>query len=292
MQTLCNPHLTIAVSEHGAELTSLCDAAGHEYLWCADPAYWKRHSPVLFPIVGSVWQGVYRSHGCEYQLSQHGFARDMDFVLVSATDDEVWYRLESNEDTMLRYPYVFRLEIGYRLIENRVRVMWRVNNIGDEPMAFQIGAHPAFYWPEQVVKDTDVLAYFAMDTQETTLTRSVITDGGCVGDTAPVAIEVGGYLPLTFETFSRDAIVLENNQVHRVTLCRNDRTPYLTLEFSSPLVGLWSPPGRHAPFICIEPWWGRTDRTHYAGAYEDKEWIQHAAVGETFEVYYDIIVEK
>ena len=83
MRSLSNQYLTIRVADHGAELSGIvANATGKEYLWQADPAFWKRHSPVLFPIVGSVWEGKYRQDGATYSLSQHGFARDRDFTLV------------------------------------------------------------------------------------------------------------------------------------------------------------------------------------------------------------------
>lgn len=287
MKTLTNTALSIAVKEDGAELCSLRSASGCEYLWSADPAYWKRHAPVLFPIVGSVWQGAYRSHGRTYHLSQHGFARDMRFALISETQDELWYRLSSSDETLEKYPYAFRLEVGYRLLENGVRVMWRVSNPGNEEMAYQIGAHPAFFWPEG--REGDVLGYFHFDTQAPTLTRSTL-EQGCVAGEATVHLEEGGYLPLTYELFSGDALVLEHDQVHEVTLCDAARHPYLKVTFSSPLVGLWSPPGKEAPFVCIEPWWGRTDRAHYAGDFEHREWMQHLAPGATAEYHYDILI--
>ena len=79
MKTLSNELLTIAVSESGAELCSILDRHQTEYLWQADPAFWKRHSPVLFPIVGAVWNNEFRHDGKTYTMGQHGFARDMDF---------------------------------------------------------------------------------------------------------------------------------------------------------------------------------------------------------------------
>lgn len=89
MKTVSNQELTIRVSEHGAELSSIvANATGKEYLWQADPAFWKRHSPVLFPIVGSVWKAEYRNEGTVYPLSQHGFARDMDFTLIDEAENE------------------------------------------------------------------------------------------------------------------------------------------------------------------------------------------------------------
>ena len=147
MKTLSNSELTIRMSSHGAELCSIC-FRGREYLWQADPAYWKRHSPVLFPIVGSVWEGKYRHEGQTFELSQHGFARDMDFRLYSESPDEVHYRLEDSEETRAKYPFPFLLDIGYRIHGNCIDVLWEVSNPGDRPMHFQIGAHPAFYFPD------------------------------------------------------------------------------------------------------------------------------------------------
>ena len=95
MKTVSNQELTIRVSEHGAELSSIvANATGKEYLWQADPAFWKRHSPVLFPIVGSVWKAEYRNEGTVYPLSQHGFARDMDFTLIDEAENELRFALE------------------------------------------------------------------------------------------------------------------------------------------------------------------------------------------------------
>lgn len=146
MKTISNEQLTIQVSPHGAELCSIF-ANGKEYLWQADPAFWKRHSPVLFPIVGSVWENEYRNEGITYTLSQHGFARDMEFTLVSEKEDEVRYQLMSNEETLKKYPFPFCLEIGYRIQGKQIEVIWEVKNTGDKEMHFQIGAHPLSIGP-------------------------------------------------------------------------------------------------------------------------------------------------
>ena len=101
MTILRNGALTVEICEHGAELQSIRKGET-EYLWQGDPAYWGRRSPVLFPIVGSVWEKRYRVNGTEYELGQHGFARDMDFTLVSTSETEVRYRLESSEETLAK----------------------------------------------------------------------------------------------------------------------------------------------------------------------------------------------
>lgn len=305
MKTISNNQITISVKDHGAELASI-KHEGREYLWQADEVFWKRHSPVLFPIVGAVWNGEYRSHSNIYKMGQHGFARDMDFTLISQTDDELRYELLSSEETIKKYPYPFRLEIGYKLIDNKVRVMWHVENTDNESMSFQIGAHPAFFWPlltnndrergvsamEKPLADTDNRGFFKIESNSKTMPISVITEGGCVGKESEISLDEDGYLPLDINTFNNDALIFENSQVTKVTLCNNDKTPYLSLEFTSPLVGLWSPPKKRAPFVCIEPWYGRTDAVGFSGTYEEKPWMQTLESGKCFDAYYDIIIEK
>lgn len=303
MKTISNKYLTISVKDHGAELASI-KHNGREYLWQADEAFWKRHSPVLFPIVGSVWNGEYRSHGNTYKMGQHGFARDMDFTLISQTDNELRYELASSEDTIKKYPYPFRLEIGYKLIDNKVRVIWHVENTANHKMAFQIGAHPAFFWPmlsnndieggisamEKPLAETDNRGFFKIESTAKTMPVSVITEGGCVGRESEINLDDEGYLPLDINTFNNDALIFENSQVTKVTLCDKDKNPYISLEFSSPLVGLWSPPKKRAPFVCIEPWYGRTDAVGFSANYEEKPWIQTLESGKSFDAYYDITI--
>lgn len=303
MNTISNKQLTISVKKHGAELASI-KHDGREYLWQADEAFWKRHSPVLFPIVGAVWNGEYRSHGNTYRMGQHGFARDMDFTLISQTEDELRYELVSTEETIKKYPYPFRLEIGYKLIGNKVRVLWHVENTGKEMMAFQIGAHPAFFWPmltnddieggvpamEKPLAETDNRGFFKIESTAKTMPVSVITEGGCIGKEAKVSLNENGYLPLDVNTFDGDALIFENSQVTKVTLCDKDKVPYLSLEFTSPLVGLWSPPTKRAPFVCIEPWYGRTDAVGFDGNYEEKPWMQTLEPSRCFDACYDISI--
>ena len=288
MHTLKNDVLTVEVSEHGAELHSIRKGAT-EYLWQADPKFWARHSPVLFPIVGSVWDKLYRVDGKVYELGQHGFARDMDFVKVEGNDTEVFYRLESNDETLKKYPWPFRLEIGHKLKDNAIEVIWRVYNPGTEEMYFQIGAHPAFYYPDYD-PETDERGYFSFDRSEG-LECIRIMEKGCVDAVTkyPLEIPQDGLLPLRKDTFDViDTIMLQDSQIGRVTLHRNDGTPWLSLKFTAPVVGLWSPPTKNAPFICIEPWYGRCDRAGYTGDYRQKDWVNSLESGKEFEGIYTI----
>lgn len=295
MVQLKNSQLEITISEHGAELTSLRHN-GREYLWQADPAYWKRHSPVLFPIVGSVWDGQYRIGPNTYQLSQHGFARDMDFTLLKQTADTAWFRLTSTADTRARYPFDFQLEIGYHLHDQAVDVLWRVTNPStQQTLPFQIGAHPAFYWP-----DPQQLGYFQLGLSprvpeqcngKRLLAQSVIGQKGCKDPTLTRVLPLdNGLLPLTWDVFAHDALVFEDHQLDQVTLLDARMQPYLSVQFTAPVVGLWSPPGKQAPFVCIEPWYGRCDRVNYTGPFEQRDWMQQLEPQGTFQAQYTITI--
>lgn len=290
MEKLVNEVLTVEVSRHGAELTSIRKGST-EYLWQADPAFWGRRSPVLFPIVGSVWDARYRVGGKEFALGQHGFARDMEFSLVSCSETEVRYRLESSEDTLSKYPWPFSLEIAYRLHGNSLDVIWEVTNPGDEDMYFQIGAHPAFNYPDYDPDKTE-RGFFSFD-RKTGLECIRIQEKGCVDTMTkyPLELREDGLLPLDRETFdSIDTLMLQDSQISQVTLHRVSGEPWLRLDFTAPVVGLWSPPRRNAPFICIEPWYGRCDRVRYEGDYREKDWINRLEPAGRFSSIYTITV--
>ncbi len=288
MHGLKNELLSVTIKEHGAELASIMKG-DTEYLWQADPAFWGRHSPVLFPIVGSVWEAKYRVGEKEFALGQHGFARDMDFEFVEAGPQQARYRLSSNEETTAKYPWPFVLEITYRLHENKLDVIWEVCNPGAGDMYFQIGAHPAFYYPDYDSGKTE-RGYFSFD-RCGNLESIRIKEKGCVdaGTKYPLEVPLDGLLPIERDTFDDiDAIILEDSQVGKVTLHKNDGTPYLALSFDAPVVGLWSPPKKNAPFVCIEPWYGRCDRVGYKADYREKDWMNRLGAGERFRGGYTI----
>ena len=117
----------------------------------------------------------------------------------------------------------------------------------------------------------------------------LISEKGCAAPDKEYLLELtDGLLPLDIHSFDNDALILENSQVKEVTLYNKEKKPYLSLYFDTPVVGLWSPPAKNAPFVCIEPWYGRCDRAHYKGEYKDKDWMQHLAPGGVFKGGYTI----
>jgi galactose mutarotase-like enzyme len=265
-----NDKIVIAVDSHGGELKSLVRKdTGVEYMWKADPQFWGRTAPVLFPFVGSVSGNEFRTKGQTYEMGQHGFARDMEFELETKTEDTIWFVLRSNEETLTKYPYEFVLKLGYRICESTVEVLWQVENPTEEELPFSIGGHPAFNCPiKEGTKQTDYGILFDVDGTIV----STRLEGGLASTEQDFYELQDGYLHVTEHLFDKDALVIEDQKVKSVSLCDENKCAYLTVEMDAPLFGIWSPPGKNAPFICIEPWYGRCDPAGYDGQLRDRKW--------------------
>ena len=203
---LKNEELTLTVISAGAEMKSLKDnKTEQEYLWQADPKFWGRTSAVLFPIVGNYAQKQSVYEGKTYTLSQHGFARDMEFDLESQTEEEIWFVLKDTESTLEKYPFHFILKVGYRLSGRQVEVMWKVENPNDKKMYFSIGGHPAFNCPlKEGEKQEDCQLIF--DT-EGPLTSSIVNEEGALCPRTKILNLFGKCLKLEEHLFDEDALI-------------------------------------------------------------------------------------
>ncbi len=286
-----NDLLEVTINSFGAELSSITGKeTGTQYLWDADEKFWKRSAPVLFPFVGSLKDKKYTVDGKDYLMGQHGFARDMEFSVVSKTNDEAWFELRSNDDTLAKFPFEFVLKIGYRLDGNDIKVTWHVENPGNKELLFSIGGHPAFMCP--VTEEGKQSDYYLKFDADKALTYGLLGGDGLLDrDDYLLGVDINGYCAIDEHMFDKDALIIEHFQASKVSLCTPDKKPYLTVSFDAPLFGLWSPAGKGAPFVCIEPWYGRCDRADFSGELKDREYGNVLAVGETFEKSYDITIE-
>lgn len=286
-----NDSLEVTINSFGAELSSITGKeTGTQYLWDADEKFWKRSAPVLFPFVGSLKDKKYTVDGKDYPMGQHGFARDMEFSVVSETKDEAWFELRSNDDTLAKFPFEFVLKIGYKLDGNDIKVTWHVENPGDKELLFSIGGHPAFMCP--VTEDGKQSDYYLKFDADKALTYGLLSGDGLLDrDDYLLGVDINGYCAIDEHMFDKDALIIEHFQASKVSLCTPDKKPYLTVSFDAPLFGLWSPAGKGAPFVCIEPWYGRCDRTDFSGELKDREYGNVLAAGETFEKSYTITID-
>ena len=131
IHTISNNCVVVSISDSGAELQSIKSSDGREYLWQGSPAYWARRSPVLFPFVGALMNDSYTYCGNTYKMSQHGFARDMNFSFEGKDGSNISFVLNSDDKTFEIYPFDFLLRIEYSLNSNSVVVKWTVKNTGD-----------------------------------------------------------------------------------------------------------------------------------------------------------------
>ena len=286
---LKNEILELTADTSGAEIVSV-KRDGTEYIWNGDPAFWGRRTPILFPFVGQVRGGVYRHKGIEYPMGQHGFARDQEFRLLSQTENSLSFILCENEATLKVYPFRFELIVTYTLCGDTVNVEWTVRNPGQETLYFSIGGHPAFMCPlhpGESWKDYRIEIRKNGETPESIVIRP-IENGGNVGDArCEIALTDGKITPTT-ELFAGDALILEDRQADEISLVNPEGNAYLTVKFDTPLVGIWSPVGKDAPFICIEPWCGRTDSVHFDGELSEREYGNALPEGGEFRNSYTV----
>ena len=275
-----NDYLAISVDTHGAELSSIINKKENkEMLWQGDPEYWGRKSPVLFPVVGKYKNGKTTYEGKEYSLGQHGFARDMEFVIAKKTSNKLTFILESNHKTLEVYPFNFRLTCTFQLVDNKIIVGWEVQNTDNKKIYFSIGAHPAFYCE----KSKTVLT---MNSEN--LKYSLVNADGLY---TPKKYDVESEFVLHDSIFDNDALIIENSNVTEVSLVDNDKE-YITVKFDAPLFGIWSPTKKNAPFVCIEPWFGRCDAEDFNGDITEREWSNALEIGEKWYKEYEIIVNE
>ena len=288
MVELKNEQISVVIAEKGAELQSIKDANGKEYLWQADPAFWPRHSPILFPIVCSVNDDTYTVDGQAYHLPRHGFARDTDFKLIAQSERKVTFALESSEATKQVYPYDFTLSISYVLDDNKIGVIWHVHNTDTREIHFQIGGHPAFNIPDMKVGESQY-GRIRLDNQEPLDGLKSYIDGSHEMIETPVETE-DGIIEFSDNTWRNDSVKIHKSQVHRAELLNKAGEPVVTVDFRTPVIAFWSPYQKQAPFVCIEPWYGLGDPRGFQGEFKDKPLMNHLQPGASFMSKYEITI--
>ena len=281
MQTLKNKNLSIKINPKGAELTSLFNNENQtEYMWNADPKFWGKSSPVLFPIVGSLKKNRYRFEGQEYTLPRHGFARDREFITEKSEENSVTFLLTHDENTLQVYPFKFEFRIIYSLEKNALKVTYSIKNIGENTMYFSVGGHPAFAVP--LAENTEYNDYYLEFNKTETFKRWGLTPDGLIQIQPSDFLIDTNKLPLTKELFYDDAIVFKNLKSTSVILKSDKTNNQLKFDFEGfPYLGIWA--AKDADFVCIEPWCGIADSANHNQELTEKEGIICLNLGENFE---------
>ena len=280
--------LKIQTKKEGAELTSIKQNdkemlfQGAQVLDKNGNAFWKRQAPILFPIVGQLKNSKTEIEGKTYEMSQHGFARDMKFEEISKTENKHHYMLKYNEETLKKYPYKFELHVIYEIVKDTLIVTYKVKNIDEKSIYFGLGGHPAFNCD---YSNGEYEIAFLENEDEIEFLK--LKDGLIDTEIADNILE-DNKIYLKENTFDNDAVIMKNIKSNKVVL-QNHKTNKKILEFDFTgfsYLALWSKKG--APFVCIEPWQNTADRIDSTQIYKDKENIIKLEKNKEFECKYSI----
>ncbi len=289
MPTIRNRNIEVAAKTKGAELSGIRTADGVEYLWQADPAFWPRQSPLLFPIVGNLPGKTYSYGGKTYALDNHGFIKAKEFRIVEEQPESMLFESRSDAETLEIYPFSYRISVGYAVKGSTLSVGWAVKNEDDKAMPFSIGAHPAFRAPlvsGETREDYDLL----FEKKETALRHFLTPANVLSGETGPF-LEGKDRIRVTPDLFERGAVVLKDHESRSVTLKSGKTGRYVKVDFEGfPYLGIWSPKGDSTPFVCIEPWYGVMPLENSTQDITRKEGVLTLSPGETFRAEYGITV--
>jgi galactose mutarotase-like enzyme len=278
-QSIKNNSLSILVHHKGAELCSVKNKAGEEFIWQADKSTWARHAPVLFPIVGKLRNDNYNFNGKNYSLAQHGFARDKEFILVERTDSVLEFELTASEESLQVYPFHFSLRIRYELNGNKIKVSYTVFNPNNFEMVFSIGAHPGFN-----CKLEDHELDFG---NITSLTAQKLKEGLISDETYEIKFNKGK-LGLAAALFDNDALVFKGKQIEEISLLSKKTACKIKMTCKDwPYFGIWSKKGSDA-FVCLEPWYGIADSVNASGELIEKEGILKLEAHKNFECGFEM----
>lgn len=251
MITIKNDCLEIGILKKGAEIRSVKNANGTEFMWNANPDVWPMSAPVMFPVCGGLRDDKYILNGTEYSLGKHGYARFCDFELIEHTNEKAVFLLQSNDESKKSFPFDYDFTITYVLTENSVSVKYGVLNKSQEPMYFSCGGHEAYSCPEGIEE------YSVVFDKNVTL-KSIVLNGNLLEHKAVTILENGNKLDLKKEFFAIDALVFENVDFDKATLVHRNSSKKITVEFEGfKTFMLWTKP--EGNYICLEPWCNAPD---------------------------------
>ena len=278
--TISNKYITAQINHQGAELFSLKNkTTDEEYIWEGNPEYWGKHSPVLFPIVGTLKNNSFKVDNSQYNLPRHGFARDMAFELIHIKENSVTFSIQSNEDTLKVYPFNFELQIRYTLDEKKLKIEYKVINNNSSKLPFSIGAHPAFALAGNFED------YALQFEKEEPLVYHLL-ENDLISDNTQTLEKKDQLISLNYQLFENDALIFKSLKSKKLTILKN-KTPLVKVDFKGfPHLGIWTK--KDASFICIEPWYGYSDTDKSTGNIFEKEGIQIIEANKTFNSKFSI----
>lgn len=265
--TLKNGEVTAKIISKGAELKSLT-VGGRELMWSADPSFWGKTSPLLFPMIGTLRDGKTIINGEEYRITKHGFARDLEFVPEDFNGSSAMFSLSQSDYTKEMFPFDFKLTVRYTLKADGITVTFRVHNSSSCEMPFCIGGHPALATPGDMSDYR--LEFPKLETAAVPIYN--LSTGLHEENNRKQLMSESTVLPLSHETFYDDVCYFDKLRSRSVQLINKDNTG-VRIDFPDfTSLGVWQ--AKDAPFLCIEPWCGSADFDDCSGIFSEKRGIE------------------
>lgn len=282
IMTLKTTRAAARIDSLGAQLISLKDNTGTEYIWQRDPAFWQNCSPLLFPIVGNCRDGKTIFNGRQYTLPKHGFCKTSDFTARQLSESAAVFTLRDSEDTLRQYPWHFELSLTYHLSDEGLKLEYCVKNDDESAMDYHIGAHPGFRCPldpEECFED------YVLEFEQEETVASMVYDIPALqfdpGRRKPL-LDHSRILPLTYELFSEDAIFFDKLCSRRVSLKNPATGRGVAVAFPDfETVAFWTSMPSKGPFLCVEPWNGSAIRADEDDVFHNRHFLQTLMAGES-----------
>ncbi len=289
--TIASGRFSATVNDMGAELVSLTDGNA-EYIWIGDETYWGGQNPHLFPVIGRVKKGHIDFDGVAYPMQSHGFARRHPYTVVEHSADRIVMRLTENETTLASYPFTFELTIAHTVFDGGFTTSFTVKNTDTKPMPYNVGAHTGIHLPAIGAQSVEGCR-LEFEKEETATVwygdeHILIRDDFVRTD----ILQHTNRVDLTNELFDGDALICGNLNSQSLRLISPDGRA-VRMDFAGfPVMAIWTPPKKAAPFVCLEPWHGMQSKTFASCSFDDRPYTVTLAPGEEQTHAYTVCVEK
>jgi galactose mutarotase-like enzyme len=193
-------------------------------------------NPILFPLCGNLPNNTYSVDGTDFNIKQHGFARELPWTVTSESNQggaSVTVELTSNEQTKAVYPFDFNVSFTYVLRGNTLEIRQEYTNLSSTQMPFSSGFHPYFLCGDksQIEVNIPSVSYEDNRTKE-----NFAFDGKFNFDQDEIDSVFG-------KLSSRSTSVVDNDRKLKIAIDYDDFYTYLVF---------WTVKGKD--FYCLEPW--------------------------------------
>lgn len=283
--------LRVGIDSLGAQLISIKDNDGLEYIWQRNPDVWAKSSPVLFPVVGRSRGGILNIGGKDYKMPIHGFIASSEMTVSEKKDNEITFFISSNDELKNVYPFDFEFYVIFALSGKKLTVTYKVINKDSKEMYFGCGGHTGFSLA--LTKD-DKFENWDLEFEYDEPLWANDTDMKEVEISSDKKHEIqreGNVVHLKRELFDNDAMIFENLKSKVITLKNRVLGKRIVFGYADyPVIAVWTKarPCDAATYVCLEPWQSMGFRSGEGNTIEEKFDIVKLARGAEKDYSFDM----